>query len=174
MQLALLIHCYNKCNNKIFHFIRSAWKTHFSPNEFITNINNLSYSISVTIALKMYFCNYKFSENYTCLSSKIRTEFTSPTAENPRPRLKSDTAFFSCCNLLLTLLNNLTGSYPISSAHDLVDALSIPPVAFSFSLLVTALSPASPTASGSSVSGDTSSSASASPNNWLCKYHNYY
>ena len=65
-----------------------------------------------------------------------------------------------------TLLNNLTGSYPMSSAHVLVDALSIPPVAFSF-WFCTAFSPAPPTASGSSVSGDTSSSASASPNSWL-------
>lgn len=55
----------------------------------------------------------------------------------------------------------------MSSAHVLVDALSMPPVPPSFSCFWTALSPAVPTASGSSVSGDTSSSASASPNSWL-------
>ena len=46
--------------------------------------------------ISQFFYYWNFSKNITCLSGKLRTEFTSPIAKSTSPGLL-DTAFFARC-----------------------------------------------------------------------------
>ena len=48
--------------------------------------------------ISQFFCILNSSKNFTCLSGKLITEFTSPIAKSTSPGL-SDTTFFARCKL---------------------------------------------------------------------------
>ena len=46
--------------------------------------------------ISQFYCNWNSLKNFTCVSVKLRTEFTSLIAKSTSPWL-SDTTFFACC-----------------------------------------------------------------------------
>ena len=70
-----------------------------SPNVISTNLKTLWWAELIS----QFFWNLNSSKNFTCLSGKLRTEFTSPIAKSTSPGL-SDMTFFARCTDLTGLL----------------------------------------------------------------------
>ena len=78
-------------------------ENHFYSLPFGQAEASIYYSPDVIAELiSQFFCYSNSSKNITCLSGKLKTEFTSPIAKSTSPWL-SDTTFFAHCSMGLTL-----------------------------------------------------------------------
>ena len=86
--------CWAVCEESHFYslpFGQAEANTYF-PNIISTSCKNFLMSRLIS----QFFCNLNSSRNFTCLSGKLITEFTSPIAKSTSPRLMNTTFFAHC------------------------------------------------------------------------------